>query len=317
MGKNILVLIPVNEKHKRLLEEKAPSASFVYSSSKDVDEAQVYNANIIMGTPQADLLKKAQNLEWLQLSSAGVGEYGKKQNLPQGAILTNASGAYGLAISEYMLGVLLELYKKLHLYRDRQPEMEWSSLGQVKSIYGSVALIIGAGDIGGEFARKVKALGAYTIGIRRSNPNKPDYLDELHFMDELEQLLPRADIVSLSLPATSLTDRIINRDTLALMKQDAVLINVGRGSAIDTEALCDALESGRLLGTAMDVTDPEPLPKGHRLWKMKNAIITPHVSGGYSLQETLERVVRICADNLEAYFNNKSLSHIVDLSAGY
>lgn len=317
MGKNILVLIPVNEKDKLFLEGKGSSSSFTYLNGNTVNIEQVQNANIIVGNPPIDMIKGSKNLEWIQLGSAGVGEYIKEDVLRDGVILTNASGAYGLAISEYMLGVLLELYKKLHLYRENQIESNWHYEGPVKAVYNSTALIVGLGDIGGEFAKRLKALGAYTIGIRRSDANKPDYLDELHFMDELETLLPRADIVALSLPATKLTERIINRKTLGLMKQDAVLINVGRGNAIDTNALCDALESGHILGAALDVTDPEPLPKDHRLWKIKNAIITPHVSGGYSLAETHERIIKISASNLEAFLNNKSLVSVVDFSAGY
>lgn len=318
MKKNILVLISTNAEHKRLLEQRAPSANFIYSTYKTVEPAQVQNANIILGNPPVEMIKGSKNLEWLQLNSAGAGEYTMDKVLPLGTVLTNASGAYGLAISEYMLGVLLELFKNLHLYRDNQMESNWKYRGSVKAIFNSTALIIGAGDIGSEFAKRVKALGAYTIGIRRTDTtNKPDYLDELHFLDKLQELLPRADIVTLSLPETSATNKIINKETLKLMKKDAVLINVGRGNVIDTEALCDALENGQLLGAALDVTDPEPLPKEHRLWKIKNAIITPHVSGGYSLQETHERILKICFNNLEAFINGKSLGNIIDFSEGY
>jgi phosphoglycerate dehydrogenase-like enzyme len=317
MEKNILILIPVDENHKRLLEEKAPCANFIYSDNKSADETVVHNADIIMGNPSVSMIKGSKKLQWLQLQSAGVGEYTEPGALPKGTLLTNASGAYGLGISEYMLGVLLELYKKLHLYRDNQAAGAWSYHGKVKSVYNSRALVVGLGDIGGEFAKRLKALGAYTIGIRRSNANKPEYLDELHFMDKLEELLPTADIVALSLPGTKDTNKIINERTLKLMKSDAVLINVGRGTAVDTEALCDALESGHLLGAALDVTDPEPLPKEHRLWKIKNAVITPHVSGGFSLQVTHDRIIEICARNLEAFLNKKSLESVVDISAGY
>lgn len=317
MVKNILVLLPVNENHKRLLEEKAPSADFIYAGHKTVKAEQILNADVIIGNPDIEILRGSKKLQMLQLQSAGVGRYAEEGVLPEGALLLNASGAYGLAISEYMLGVLLELYKKLHLYRDIQPEGKWSYQGSVKSVYNSVALILGAGDIGGEFARKIKALGGYTIGIRRSDGNKPDYLDELYFMDKLEELLPGADIVALSLPETKQTIRLINSETLKLMKKDAVLINVGRGSAIDTDALCDALENGHLLGAALDVTDPEPLPKEHKLWKMKNAIITPHVSGGYSLPETFDRIVKISANNLEDFINGRKPSRVVDRTAGY
>lgn len=317
MRKNILVLIPMDKNHKSILNEKAPSANFIYADNKTIHKDQVQDANIIIGNPPIEMISGSKKLEMLQLQTAGVGKYAEANVLPDGVLLLNAKGAYGLAISEYMLGVLLELYKKLHLYRDNQAESTWSYHGRVKSIYNSTALIIGVGDIGGEFARKIKALGAYTIGIRRVDGNKPDYLDELYFMDEMEALLPRADIIAMSLPETIQTIKIINRDTLKLMKHDAVLINVGRGNAIDTEALCDALEAGHLLGAALDVTDPEPLPKEHRLWKIKNAVITPHVSGGFSLQETYERIIEICADNLEAFLAGRTPANIVNVSEGY
>lgn len=314
---NILVLIPVNEKHKIILEEHAPEADFIYSSHKELKLNQVQNADIIIGNPPIDMLKASKKLKWLQLQSAGVGGYVDENVLPDGALLTNATGAYGLAISEFMLGLLLELYKKLHLYRDSQLQSNWANQGQVKAIYNSVALVVGAGDIGGEFAKRLKALGAYTIGIRRKDTDKPDYLDELHFMDKLEAHLPRADIVALSLPATTLTEKIINEKTLKFMKNDAVIINVGRGNAIDTDALCEALENGQLLGAALDVTDPEPLPKEHRLWKIKNAIITPHASGGYSLPETHDLIVKIAAANIKAYMVREPLINLVDRKAGY
>lgn len=317
MEKDILVLIPVSEEHKKILIEKAPDSCFTFSDYDSIDADEVRNANIIFGNAPIELIKDSKKLEWIQLQSAGADKYVDPGALPKGVMLTNASGSYGLAISEYMLGVLFELYKKLNLYRDNQLESNWSYLGQVKSVYGSTALIVGSGDIGGEFAKRLKALGAYTIGIRRKNADKPDYLDELHFMDELEDLLPRADIVALSLPNTKLTYKIINANNLKLFKKDAVLINVGRGEAVDTMALCDALESGGLLGAALDVTDPEPLPKDHRLWKIKNAVITPHVSGGLSLEETHNRIIALCAENLDAYLNNRSLKNVVNISEGY
>ncbi|NLV36484.1 MAG: D-2-hydroxyacid dehydrogenase [Clostridiaceae bacterium] len=315
--KNILVLLPVREEDKRLFEQIAPTANFTYAKAETVDNSVLLEANAIIGNPPPMKIRESKNLEWLQLQMAGIGEFAKENMLPDGAVLTNASGAFGLAISEYMLGVLLQLFYNLHIYRDKQIQADWSYSGQAQSIYNSTALVIGLGDIGGEFARRLKALGAYTIGIRRKDALKPDYMDELHLMDQLEALLPRADIVALSLPGTSLTNNIINKDTLRLMKKNAVLINVGRGNAVDTDALCDALEGGLIAGAALDVTAPEPLPKEHRLWKIKNAIITPHISGGFSLQETFERIVRISADNLEAYMSGKKLKNVVDTRAGY
>jgi len=317
MKKDIVVLWRLDENQKKLLEAVAPGSNFIYTENNPAGEEQLLNANVIFGNPPPDMLRRAKRLELLQLYSAGAEEYAREGILPQGAVMANAKGAYGPAISEYMLGVLLELYRNLHIYRDNQAAGRWKYAGGVKAVFNSTALIVGAGDIGGEFAKRLKALGAYTIGIRRTAAGKPGFLDELHLMDQLEDLLPRADIVALSLPETKLTDRIIDKAALALMKKDAVLINVGRGSAIDTEALCDALEAGQLLGAALDVTEPEPLPDGHRLWKIKNAVITPHISGGFSLTDTKDRIVEIAAANLDALINGKSLVNIIDISKGY
>ena len=136
-------------------------------------------------------------------------------------------------------------------------------------------------------------------------------------LEDLDQLLPQADVVAVTLPGTEATRGLINKERLAKMKEGAVLLNVGRGFIVDTEALCDALESGHLSGAGVDVTDPEPLPSDHRLWKIPTAVITPHVSGFYHLRETHERIVEIFAENLEHFRNGEPLRNQVDFSTGY
>ena len=315
---NILVTVPVLKRHKEILEKAAPSATFVYAARgmENLLEEQVHSADIIIGNPPVSLVAGSKRLKLLQLQSAGVGQYTQPGILSEGTILVRA-GAYGLAISECMLGTILMLFKKLNLYRDNQARSEWMDMGNVRTIYNATALIVGLGDIGGELAKKLKALGAYTIGIKRNDLKKPEYVEELYSMEMLEKLLPRADIVALSLPETAYTMKIINENTLKLMKTDAILINVGRGSAVDTEALCDALESGQIWGAALDVTDPQPLPKDHRLWGIKNAVITPHVFGGLHLQETHDRIINIAAANLDAFLHGGDLINVVDMSEGY
>jgi len=317
MRKNILVLIPVEEEHKSYLSNCFPTGNFIYKSHSEATPGDVSSSEIIIGNIPYGLLKFADNLKWLQLESAGTGEYIKQDVLPENVILTNSSGAYGLAISEYMLGTTLMLFKNLHLYRDNQKFSKWEYRGNVNSLSGSIVLILGMGDIGSEYAKRVKLLGAYTIGIKRTKSLKPDYADELYTMGELKNVLPRADVLALSLPETHKTIKIINKDTLSIMKNNSIIINVGRGSAIDTEALCDAIEKQDIFGAALDVTDPEPLPPDHRLWKMENVIITPHVSGGYSLNHTHQSIVRIAGDNLKLYFKREKLKNIVSLTEGY
>ena len=317
MSKTILVLLPTDEAQKQELKAAAPGARFIYSTYESVTEEQVKAAQIILGNPPYPMLQGAGSLEFLQLNSAGVGKYAEKGMLPPNAKLCCATGSYGLAISEYMLGVLLMLLKKLHRYRDNQRQHLWKDEGPVTSIAGATVLVVGLGDIGGAFARKIKALGAEVIGIKRTLSEKPSYLDGLYPLSELDALLPRADVVALSLPKTPQTRGLFQKERFSRMKPGSILLNVGRGACVDTDALCDAVESGHLRGAALDVVDPEPLPPEHRLWNIPDIILTPHVSGGYHLKATLDKIVALAAKNLKAFLNGEPLTSEVDFAAGY
>ena len=133
----------------------------------------------------------------------------------------------------------------------------------------------------------------------------------------LDEYLPQADCVAITLPGTTATKGMFDAERMAKMKDGAILLNVGRGMIVDTDALCAALENGKLAGAGVDVTDPEPLPADHPLWKMENAVITPHISGGYHLQETHDRIVRIMAENLKRFLAGEPLRNVVDFSTGY
>lgn len=313
----VTVLLPTEERHRRLLESSAPEFTFRYSTPEDVTQEELDQTDILIGNPPPQLLHASPRLQWLQCNSAGTEPFLKPGVLHPNTLLTNATGAYGLAISEHMLGMLLEIFKKLHLYRDAQHLHQWQSLGRVRSIEGSTVLVLGMGDIGGEFGRRVKALGARVIGVRRTDTRCPDYADEVHLTADLDQLLPLADVVAVTLPGTKETAGLLDRRRIGLMKPGAVVLNVGRGIIIDTEALCDGLESGQLGGAGLDVTDPEPLPPDHRLWEIPNAVITPHISGFYHLPETLERIIQISASNLQAFTQGKPLRNVIDFSTGY
>ena len=310
----IFVMLPFEESHKKRLAEAAPGSRIIYGTNPD----EALTAEIIVGLFPPERLKEAKYLRLLQLSFAGADRYVVPGVLPEQVTLTNATGAYGLAISEHMVAVTLALSKKLHLYRDNMHERRWLDRGNVSSIYGSVVLTVGLGDIGGEFAKLMKGFGVYNIGVRRSRTDaKPEYVDELVGVDRLDEMLPRADIIALAMPGGPATAGIISRERIAMMKPTAFLINVGRGSAVDTEALCDALRSRRLAGAALDVTDPEPLPPDHRLWRMENALITPHVSGYYHHPATFGKIVDICIENISNYLCGKPLRNVVDPQTGY
>ncbi len=311
---NILVTLPTNDEHKKLLEKQAPQANFEYVVQSEVTQEQVKNADVIIGNVPPAYLKNADKLKFLQLNTAGAD--GFTTAIGEDVLLTNTTGSFGLAISEHMIGMVLMLMKRLHQYRDNQLKCVWHDEGNVKSIEGSKVLVLGLGDIGGEFARKMKALGAYTIGVRRKDTTKPDYMDEIHLQEDIDKLIPEADIIAMALPGTNETRKIMNKQRIDSMKKGAILINVGRGYAVDTDALADAVERGDILA-GVDVTDPEPLPENHKLWKCENAIITPHISGFFHLQETHNRMVKISAENLSRFVNGKPLMNIVDRETGY
>lgn len=312
----ILVTISVDDDRKRRLEEAAPGQRFVYCMPDEITEEHLHNAEIILGhLKDQEQLKKCGKLKWLQLSSAGTEGYCEPGLLPKDAVLTNATGAYGLAIAEHMIGCLFELRKKLHLYYKNQLSHTWKSEGFARAIEGSTVVILGLGDIGSTFGKKMKALGCRVIGVKRRCGEKPQWLDELYGPEKLEQILPQADVVAMSLPGNKSTCHMLNRDRIGLLKENAVVLNVGRGMTIDTEALTEALYAGKLAGAALDVTDPEPLAAGHMLWDAPNAIITPHVS--YALRESEERIVDIFIQNLKNYFTGENLQNIVDLQTGY
>ena len=144
----------------------------------------------------------------------------------------------------------------------------------------------------------------------------PEFMDEMHTLDELDSLLPSADVVALALPNSEASRHLMNEARLRSMKRGAILLNVGRGSAVDTDALVKVLNEG-LITAGIDVTDPEPLPKEHPLWHCPGIIITPHISGYYHLRHTQDTIIEIAACNIENYMNGRPIRNLVDRITGY
>lgn len=317
MEKKVLVVIPVQERHKEKLEKAGLGCRFTYSSPKQVTESMIAEAEIIIGNVPASKIKASDKLELLQLNSAGADQYIKSGILNDRTILTNATGAYSKAVAEHMFAMMFMLQKKLHLYRDAQARAEWTDEGTVCSITDATVLVVGLGDIGLHFARMAKALGAYTIGVKRRASECPEGVDELYTTDQLDEVLPRADVIVSFLPGTKATYHMYTKERFELMKKNAIFLNGGRGNAVDSDVLYEAIIQHQIAAAGVDVTEPEPLPAAHPLWGLANVMITPHISGQYHLPETFERIVNISADNLSAYLNNRPLRNIVDFMTGY
>ncbi len=312
----ILCVLPLVDEQKRLLEAALPSAEIQYAAPGDPAPSNIGDMEVIVGNIKLDTLRAAKNLKLLQLNTVGTAAYGQPGAMPEGALLCNASGAYGVVVSEFMLAGLLGLYKNLPLYRDRQREGVWKGIGEMRMVSGSTVLIVGLGDIGNEFAKRVKVMGAQVIGLRVPLGEKPEHVDEQYLPDALDTVLPRADVVALCLPGTAENRFLINAARLALMKPTAVLLNTARGNIVDQDALLDALRNNRLSGAFIDVTEPEPLPPEHPLWQQENVILTPHVAGAYSdwfyrMPLITENVLKLAVANIGAFLAGKELRNVV------
>lgn len=312
-GKNVLVTLPLTEEQKHefatLVEGAGGSVAFI--REHNVTDADTADVALIIGNAPAKTLHAPAALEWLQTSSAGYDHYLTPGTLAAHTILTNATGAYGQAVSEHMFASLLCLMKKLHLYRDNQRAVAWQDEGSVRSLVGATVLVMGTGDIGTHFARLVTALGAHAWGARRRADECHEPFERMLALDQVKDVLADVDVVASVLPSSPQTRFLVDADFLAAMKPGSYLVNAGRGDLINQNDLCEALASGHLAGAALDVTKPEPLPASHPLWTQENVLITPHVAGFWHLQATTDNVVAICLQNLRAYLAGEPLRNVV------
>ena len=275
----------------------------VVESSIDYSEL-IKEAEIVFGWPKTRLVKKAENLKWLHLPSAGVDRYANKdlyQN--QDILLTNSSGVYGKPIAEHVFAMILAHNRNLIDYAYNKKEKNWQRQNNIKDFFNSTVGILGLGDIGSTIAKRAKSWGAQVLALKRTMIELPDYVDQIFLTENLDKLLRKSDYVILTLPGTPETEKIIGREELQLMKSSAFIVNIGRGSLIDQKALTKALEEGLIGGAGLDVTEPEPLPENSKLWELDNVIITPHTSGFSPTNE--QRQFKIFKDNLNRYLNQR------------
>ena len=172
------------------ITEACPDAEIRFTDKKSLTAEDLAEAEVVVGNLPRKWLSAAGKLRWLHLESAGAETYVKDENLDQDIILSNSTGAYGPAIAEHMLAGVLTMFKKLPAYRDNQTKRIWKDHGEVRSLAGSTVLVVGLGDIGREFAWRMKDLGCKVIGVKRTAGLCPDYVDELVLNDQIEEVLP-------------------------------------------------------------------------------------------------------------------------------
>ena len=310
----VLITAPCSDEVKRRLREFENSCEFSFGDRK----SDIGDAEAVIGEPRTEKIRQAKSLKFIQMTWAGADIYTCDGAFPQGIRLATASGAFGGVISEYVVGAVLCLYRRFPEYIENQRSALWRDAGAERTLEGKTALILGTGDIGSNVAKRLSAFGTKNIGIRRTG-TPAQYFDEMHTLSDIDSLLPHADLVIGCLPNTKETGHILNYNRLCLMKSDALFINVGRGSLIDTDALIRALEERRIAGAILDVLEKEPLAADSPLWKMPNVLITPHISGrGFGHDPATEKKVwDICLENLRRYLSGGDIINEIDFARGY
>ena len=316
--KKITVVCPsFTEENKKRMAEAADNFGYdiIFYDEDEAAKQDASESEIVVGS-SLRLLRAAPQAKWYCGTFAGVDSI--IDYVPEGMILTNASGAYGVTISEYIVMILLELLRRRPEYNRIVEEKKWIRNLPIRSLCDSSVLILGTGDIGKYTAKRLRGFEtARIIGVNRSGRNPDGLFDEIVSGDRQESILPEADIVILCMPDTAETRNMLSEKRIGMLKQGAYIVNVGRGSAIDQKALIKALNEGRIAGAGLDVFETEPVPQDDPVWNTKNLIMTPHISGNMSLGYTVERIVDLFCSNLENYCLGKKMTNVEDRKRGY
>jgi phosphoglycerate dehydrogenase-like enzyme len=259
----------------------------------------------------ASLYAKAPRLTWHQVMGAGV-DWAFVPELPPSVVITRAPGVFGAWMSEYVLGWCLWVTQRMETYRAAQREQRW--LGELlpARLRGAKLVLVGVGDIGRVIARAAASVGMRVIGVSRSGRRVPG-VERVYRVTHLHRALAIADFVVLVVPLTPQTRGLIDGSALAAMRSSAWLLNIGRGALVDEAALVEALRTRLIAGAVLDVFPREPLPAEHPLWRLDNAVITPHISG----PSTPDELAPIFNDNLARWLAGRPLRHVVDRRRGY
>jgi phosphoglycerate dehydrogenase-like enzyme len=306
------------------LKAAAPGINFVVVNGPEEMAREVVDADAIASGDNVvcddRVLAAAKRLQWVAVFSAGVEACLNKPALEKGGIVvTNMRAIAGPVMAEHSIALMYALARSLHVSVGRQATgAGWGggfAGSQPQSLTGKTLLVVGLGGIGLEVAKRAHALGMKVIATRNSSREKPDYVSYVGLADELPTLIQQADVVVSALPLVPATTNLFDARMFARMKKTAYFVNVGRGGSVVTDDLVAALNSGVIAGAGLDVTEPEPLPRDHALWKAKNIIITPHMSAQSDLGQGIRAL--IFREQVRRFAAGDKMLSVVDFKKGY
>ncbi len=304
------------------LQQRFPQLEIVHLSDYKRVGEEIIDAEILIGwSIRPQQIAAARNLRWIHSPAAAVNQIMFPEVVNSEILVTNAREVHGPVVAEHVVALIFALAKKIpgsvqlqekHIWGQ---QILWDELPRVREVAGATLGLLGLGSIGRPLVRSAKALGMRVIAVREHPEKGGEGADAVFGPAQIDEIFRQADYVVLAAPVTVATTAIANAARLALMKPDACLINVGRGSLVDEPALAAALRDKRIGGAALDVFPKEPLPADSPLWDLPNLLITPHTA---ALTENLwERHYTLFSENLRRYLAGESLLAVVDKQKGY
>jgi phosphoglycerate dehydrogenase-like enzyme len=300
------------------LKRVAPEIEFISAKTAD-DAAKVCaDADAVVGFSSLEIVKNGKSLRWIQIGHAGIEKELKiKELVDSKIVVTNLQRINGPNVADQAFALLLCLTRDLReTVAQQTADLAWKlpkTMGQ--ELHGKTMLVVGLGGIGTQIARRADAFGMRVRAIDPKDMERPSFVFSLDKPSKLMDLIPQADVIVLACPLTKETYQIMGDDQIAAMKKTAYLINIGRGGLVKTTSLVFALEKKNIAGAGLDVSDPEPLPQGHILFKLPNAVVSPHI-GGQSPEAT-ERTWKLFRENIRRFSVGETLLCVVDKAKGY
>ncbi|WP_368652697.1 NAD(P)-dependent oxidoreductase [Ornithinibacillus sp. 4-3] len=295
-----------------------PTTEFIFNEDMYSVGESLAEVSVLVGygsTIKADLLEKMPKLKWIMMLSAGVDQLPLEYITEKGIIVTNARGVYKVPMAEYVISVLLQVYKQEKKLIEYENGKVWADPPAIREISGRTMVVVGAGAIGQEVARLAKAFNMTTYGVSRSG-RALEYFDEMAEIGQIDEYLPKADFVVSVLPGTKETTGIFQYEQFKLMKEEAVFVNIGRGNSVNSEALLKAIQEKEITHAVLDVFEQEPLPSDHPFWTEENITITPHLSA--KSPRNAARTYAILTENLKKFIEGDTdFINIVDTKKGY
>lgn len=302
---------PVVETWPEKVHQAVPDVDVHYCETIKRAQDIIGDADAAYGDIVPELFDRAKKLKWIQSPQAGPrAGYYHIGLIQSDVVVTNMRGIFNDHISAHILSYVLTFARGLHVYRDHQSQRKWEKGYDTVNLSEATAVIVGVGGIGGETARLCAEFGMTVIGVDARVTEPPPSVTELHKPDALDEVIPRADFLIVTVPETPDTQGLFNRKKFQIMKPTAFFINIGRGATTNLTDLADILKHGNLAGAALDVYQVEPLPPVHPLWELSNVIMTPHVAADGPYID--DRRTEVFIDNCRRFSDGKPLRNVVD-----